>query len=167
MIANIDQLSWWHWFTFMTNDIDLHRWPRRLIYLHNETNGLLRVLLCLFLHQAHLSLLLPPLQTSEQERNRNHHRSCHKIVWHCCLGWWYPSNLLRSWLLSSVLRIEALPAPALVHLLRDVDVRLLDLLVGDLHHAAIQHWDLNAGVRVTQRRAWPSINRWFLILQNS
>ena len=50
-----------------------------------------------------------------------------------------------------MLRIEALPASALVHLLRDVDVRLLDGVVGDLHHAAVQHWDLNAGVSVTQR----------------
>ena len=49
-----------------------------------------------------------------------------------------------------MLRVKALPAPALVHLLRDVDLRLLDLLMGDLHCVAIQHWDLDAAVRVTQ-----------------
>ena len=74
-------------------------------------------------------------------------------------------HLLRSRLVSGVLRVKALPAPALVHLLRDVDLRLLDLLMGDLHCVAIQHWDLDAAVRVTQCWAWPSINSWFLILQ--
>ena len=65
-----------------------------------------------------------------------------------------------------MLRIEALPASALVHLLRDVDVLLLlDRVVRDLHHAPVQHWDLNVGIRKSQGRAWPSINRWFLVLQ--
>ena len=59
-------------------------------------------------------------------------------------------HLLRSRLVSGVLRVKALPAPALVHLLRDVDLRLLDLLMGDLHGVAIQHRDLDAAVRVTQ-----------------
>ena len=46
-----------------------------------------------------------------------------------------------------MLRVETLPTSALVHLLRDVDVPLLDRVVGDLHHAAVQHRDLDAGVR--------------------
>ena len=60
-------------------------WSKKLIYLHDKTHGLFRVLLCLLLHQAHFSLLLSPLQASEQERKHYHHGRCHMTNWLHCL----------------------------------------------------------------------------------
>ena len=56
----------------MIKEIDQTSWSKKLIYLHDETHGLFRVLLCLLLHQAHLSILLTPLQTSEREGKHYH-----------------------------------------------------------------------------------------------
>ena len=46
--------------------------------------------------------------------------------------------------------VEALPDSALVHLLRDVDVRVGH---GDLHDVAVGEGDLDARLRVPQARA--------------
>ena len=54
--------------------------------------------------------------------------------------------------------LEALPATALVHLLGDVDVALLDGGVGDLDDAAIDHRDLHAAFGEAECRAGPAVD---------
>ena len=67
-----------YWSSFMMRptslilNIDLLSWSKIFFHLHDETNGLFWVLLRFFFHQTHLTILLPLLQASEQERKHYH-----------------------------------------------------------------------------------------------
>lgn len=123
--------------------------PWMKCHLHDESYSLLTVSPLLLLHRAHPSVLFPVLDASDKSM-----RVLKLTTWHSLCG----CNL----------GFQAFPAAALVHLLGDVDVVLLDGFVGNLHHVAVQHRDFHARLSEPESRAGPSVSwRLFCVLKAS